>query len=562
VTNSGKDSKDNQVTWRGVALLAGSAILLSVIQAPVNMHLLAWVALVPFICAVASDMPARRLLIWSYVISIVYWLANTSWLMNVTAGGWLAMAPYFALYWPATAFALRLANYRGVPLWLSVPILITGAEALQGWVFTGFPWRFLAHSQYANPRIIQIADIFGAAGVTFLVAFVNGLVAAVVIDVKNRRSFAPKDLGRLTAALAVVAAAMAYGNYRIGESSQTISLGPVVAAVQPNVPQRVKESGKAGQAILDDMLKDSEQALSAHPALIVWPETMVMAYLNQDLLSCLPQDHEMRRFNKAIEDFSARGVYVLAGAPAAMPVIRDGSLAPGDKFNSAFLYLPDGKQSPLRYDKMHLVPFGEFVPFRRSIPPLYRLLMRLTPYDYEYTLTPGESLTRFPIRAMDRDFHFGVLICYEDTTPEVARNLVYAKDGTKAIDWLVNISNDGWFVRETSKGVVPTAELSQHTAICVFRAVENRVSIVRSVNTGISTMIDPVGRIRNNPQAGTLSPRTFDRQGVSGWFADRITIDSRRSFFGSHGRWLDFCCGIAFTASIILPVLTFLRRKR
>jgi apolipoprotein N-acyltransferase len=162
---------------------------------------------------------------------------------------------------------------------------------------------------------------------------------------------------------------------------------------------------------------------------------------------------------------------------------------------------------------------------------------------------------------MDRTFRFGVLICYEDTTAEVARKLVYGKNG-KELDWLVNISNDGWFTRETSSGAVATAELSQHAAICVFRAVENRVSIVRSVNTGISTIVDPAGRIRNDPPAGTLPKNTFDRQAVSGWFADRTIVDSRSSFFGAHGRWLDFCCGIAFAASIILPVLAFLRKKR
>jgi apolipoprotein N-acyltransferase len=220
-----------------------------------------------------------------------------------------------------------------------------------------------------------------------------------------------------------------------------------------------------------------------------------------------------------------------------------------------------GKQSPLRYDKMHLVPFGEFVPFRRSVPPLYRLLMWFTPYEYEYTLTAGENPTRFDLQAMDRTLRFGVLICYEDTTPEVARKLVYGSNG-KTVDFLVNISNDGWFTRETPTGPVATAELSQHTAICVFRAVENRVSIVRSVNTGISTVIDPSGRICSNPAAGTLPVNTFDRQAVSGWFAQHVPLDSRSSFFGAHGRWLDFCCGIAFAGSIILPILAFLRRKR
>jgi apolipoprotein N-acyltransferase len=542
---------------------AASAVMLTVISAPTNMSLFAWVALVPLILVVCGPAPAKPLLVWSYVIGIIYWLGNMYWLMHVTLPGWLMMAPYFALYWPAIVFSLRLCNYRKVPLWLSVPVIFTGAEAIQGWAFTGMSWRFLAHSQYANPRIIQIADIFGAAGVSFLIALVNALVASAILDMRRQKRFTPAHLARLTVALATVAAALAYGNFRISESGNCMSLGPTVAAIQTNVPQSVKESGKAGEAILEDLLRDSERALAAHPSLIVWPETMVTAYLNADLLACVSEDSEIRKYDKAIGSFSSRGVYVLAGAPAATPVIQGDSITTGDKFNSAFLYLPDGKQSPLRYDKMHLVPFGEYVPFRYSIPPLYRLLMWFTPYDYEYSLSRGTSPTRFEMQAMDRSFRFGVLICYEDTTPEVARKLVYAKDGTKALDWLVNISNDGWFVRETASGVVPTTELPQHAAVCVFRAVENRVSILRSVNTGISTLIDPAGRIRNNILAGSLPQNTFDRQGVSGWFADRITIDSRRTFFGTHGRWLDFCCGLAFALSIMGPIsMLFLQRRR
>jgi apolipoprotein N-acyltransferase len=541
---------------------AASAILLTMISAPTNLAIFAWVSLVPFILAVSSSMPARSLLIWSYVAGIFYWLVNTYFLMHVTFAGWLAMAPYLALYWPALVFSLRLCNYRKVPLWLSAGVLFTGAEALQGWVFTGFSWRFLAHSQYANIRLIQIADIFGAAGVSFLIALVNGLAATIIIDCYKRKVFTLANLWRLTAILAVIAVALAYGNHRINESGGRILPGPTIAAIQTNVPQSVKESGKAGQAIFDDLLKDSESALAARPALIVWPETMVTGFLNPKILACLSQESESRQFHKALQNFAARGTYLLVGAPAATPVIRDGQIALGDKFNSAFLYQPDGTQFSEHYSKMHLVPFGEYVPFRRTIPPLYNLLMRLTPYDYEYTLTSGTSLTRFKLQAMDRSFRFGVLICYEDTTPEVARSLVYGGGG-KNLDWLVNISNDGWFVQETPKGIIPSVELAQHTAICVFRAVENRVSIVRSVNTGISTIIDSMGRIGNDPMAGSLPHNTFDRQGVSGWFAAPIMIDSRSTFFGAHGRWLDFYCAIAFAASIIVPVLgILLLRKR
>lgn len=550
----------------GVAAIAlslgAAAILLTVIQAPFNMSFLAWVAIVPFIIVVSSSVRAGPLFVWAYIVGLVYWLANIYWVMNVTAPGWISLSLYLALYWPVTAFALRLCNYRKVPLWASVPVLFTGAEALQGWVFTGFAWRFLAHSQYANPRIIQIADIFGAAGVSFLIALVNALVASVIITSPARRASLRTNLGRLAAAVSLVAAALVYGHYRVNETGRCVEPGPMVAAVQSNVPQSVKESGKAADLIFADLLSDSNEAMAASPALIVWPETMVMAYLNPDLLAWLPQDSPERQFDAELRRFASRGAYLLAGASAASPQIRGNDVVIGDRFNSAFLYTPDGRQSPARYDKMHLVPFGEYVPFRHSIPWLYRLLMRLTPYDYEYTLTAGTSPTRFEIRSAGGAFGFGVLICYEDTTPEVARRLVYDPDGSKQLDWLVNISNDGWFVRETREDILPTTELSQHTAICVFRAVENRVSILRSVNTGISTLIDSAGQIRNDPVAGSLPVGSFERQAVSGWFADRIGIDPRHTFFGAHGRWLNLCCALAFVASIMAPLAVALVAKR
>ncbi|HSV26454.1 MAG TPA: apolipoprotein N-acyltransferase, partial [Sedimentisphaerales bacterium] len=425
------ESADRKNCVSTVLLLVVSGVLLSVIQAPADAWFLAWVAVVPFIMASVGGASTKRLLLSAYVVGAVYWIVNTYWLIHVTLGGWLGLGLYLGLYWPVMAYALNRCSLRKIPLWLSVPVIFTGAEAFQGWVFTGFAWRYLAHSQYMNPRMIQIADIFGAAGVSFLIAMVNGFAADILTRVLMTRRFSPGSLVRLIAALALVGAAAAYGTFRINESDQYIKPGPVVAAVQTNVLQRVKDSGVAGHAILDEMLRYSREAAQANPALIVWPETMVTGYLNPELLAHLPQDHEMRQFDRAIRDFAGEGHYVLVGALAATPAIENGHIVADEKFNSAFLYLPDGTQSPLRYDKMHLVPFGEFVPFRQSIPWLYRLLLRLTPHDYEYNLTPGVSPTHFEIRAMDRTYRFGVIICYEGTVPQIARSLVYGQDGHK-----------------------------------------------------------------------------------------------------------------------------------
>jgi apolipoprotein N-acyltransferase len=165
-----------------------------------------------------------------------------------------------------------------------------------------------------------------------------------------------------------------------------------------------------------------------------------------------------------------------------------------------------------------------------------------------------------------RVFRFGTIICYEDTIPLIARKSAVDGKGRKRIDWLVNISNDGWFVifDDRSGKVIPSAELAQHAAICAFRAVENRLAIVRSVNTGISCMIDSAGRIHDGYMAAShdFPARAMDRQGMAGWFVDRIPIDRRVTLFSKYGQWLDFCCTGCTVLLIIGPFAARLFRAK
>jgi len=132
----------------------------------------------------------------------------------------------------------------------------------------------------------------------------------------------------------------------------------------------------------------------------------------------------------------------------------------------------------------------------------------------------------------------------------------------------VNISNDGWFVRfkdgEVRHGgqVLPSTELAQHAAICAFRAVENRLAVVRSVNTGISCLIDSSGRIKNGFLDGTLPPNAMARKGMAGWFLDRIPVDKRTTFFSKYGEWLGFCCEVCLILLIIVPLSERIFRSR
>jgi apolipoprotein N-acyltransferase len=533
-----------------------SAVLLSVIYEPFGLWPLAWIAWVPFMLVCGDRVSTKRLLLSAYIVGLAYWIYNLHWLYLVTFAGYIAFAFFQALYWPAMAYCVRTVRRKRWPLFVFAPLLFVGAEAIQGYLFTGFGWYYLAHSQYKLLGLIQICDIFGVLGVSVLVAMVNGLVGdwILLIGRKQRR------IGRLapprfcfiaTIVIAVLlTGAWWYGHYRLSQTPAYLTEGPLVGSVQPNVPSNEKEQIENGPKILSDLIADSNSCVEAGAKLVVWPETMVLAAMNPEYLSYCDPLSDPVQFQKKILAFCKGRCYVLFGATSVGFGYVDGTYDITDQYNSAFLYRPDGEPDPKRYDKMHLVPFGEYIPFKKSAPWIYKTILFLSPYDYDYNLTAGRSHTVFEINVNDQTYRFCVLICYEDTDPTLTRRHVLDKNGNKRCDWLVNISNDGWYVRFKNEKVLPMAELGQRTAISVFRCVENRVSIVRSVNTGISCLIEPTGAIRNDYTAGNLPKEAMARQGVAGWFVDTVPIDSRITVFSRYGRWLDIMLGTFFVLNL------------
>ena len=567
------------VLFCGLAFVT-TAVLLTVIQPPIGFSWLAWVAWVPFILVCSSAVDGepvesmkfirrggfRRLALIAYLVSLCYWLGNLYWIAPVTIVGWLAFCLYTVVLWPMLAFGLRYCRLKRIPLVLAVPVLVVGAERLQGLFLGGFFWRFLAHSQYTNITLIQIADIFGAAGVSFLIAMVNGLVAELILDARCWKSiFKISNLLRITLVCAVLITAVMYGRWRVGQSQETVKAGPLVGSLQSNIPQSVKRTFQESDRLFAELMEKSNSAAAAGAELIIWPETMVQAVLDPTVLRLLDASHSYRVFDKALSEHAKDTAFVLVGAYGGRPEIEeDMSIELIQRYNSAFLYKSDGRQSDKRYSKIHLVPFGEFIPFRKKFPALFNLLMKFTPYNYDYTLDAGSEYTVFEmtgkttqnlkLKTQNCGYRFSVMICYEDTVPVIARRFALDSSGVKRLDWLVNISNDGWFVRFIDDKVSASEELVQHMAVCVFRAVENRLSVVRSVNTGISCLIDSVGRVRNGFEAGDLPAQAEQRRAVAGWFVDRVPIDKRTTFFSRHGQWLDFCCAVGFVLVIIVPL--------
>ncbi len=611
-----------------LSLFVFSAILLTLIQAPIGWSFLAWVALVPFALACSPVVRPRRFALLAFVVGYLYWLGNVYWIVPITKIGWLAMSLYLAVFWVLPALAVRFARAKGFPLFVALPILVAGWERLQGFPMGGFYWRFLGHSQYQNLAMIQIADILGAAGVSFVVAMVNGLIADLVLfiasrvpgrqlwtgfldSIRNPQSAIRNQngpsgrtmiVGSAATILAVVSTVV-YGHWRLGQAERCVTEGPLVASLQSNVPISVKRSFKASEDIFEELMAKSRAAASAGADLIVWPETMVQGYLQPELWSQLNrEDWEVdKAFHQALGRHAKDTAHLLVGAYGG-ELLRDprGGFYLG-KYNSAYCYRPDGSKDPGRYDKIHLVLFGEYIPFKKWFPWLFERLKVFLPkgWNPNYSLEHGTRYTIFEMaaptggrrtedgrqKATDgtpssnpqsairnpqsgsvAPYHFAVIICYEDTIPYVGRNFALDPQGHKRVDWLVNISNDGWFVRfqEEPARVIPSTELPQHAAICAFRAVENRLPIVRSVNTGISCLIESTGRIREGYLAASDNfPRqTMDRTAMTGWFLDRLPIDKRVTFYSRHGEWFADGCAALFTAALVWPLGTRLVRRR
>ncbi|NIP28908.1 MAG: apolipoprotein N-acyltransferase [Phycisphaerae bacterium] len=558
-----------------------SAAMLTVIQAPISLSPLAWISLVPFILACSPDSKPKSLALGAYLISLCYWLANIYWIAPITLMGWTSLSLYTALSWPILALCLRYCRIKKIPLFLAAPILFVGAERLRGCFFGGFFWRFLAHSQYTNITIIQIADIFGAAGVSFLIAMVNGLLSDLIIAARQKQLFKLKLFLKTAFVAIALLATILYGRWRINQSEKCVTDGPLIASLQSNVPQMIKREAlrgepniaeKTSEEIFDELMQKSRAGIEEGADLVIWPETMVQATLNDEVLVFFGPNSQPVLFDKALSGHAANNAFLLIGAYSGRIEFRGNEPVWAARYNSAFLYRPDGSKYPKQYSKMHLVLFGEVLPFRKSSPFLFNILMKFNPYGYDHSLDAGTEYTVYEMTApvkkttpdtQSRPYKFSVIICYEATIPDLVRKFALDSNGQKKIDWLINISNDGWFVRFKGEKVLPSTELSQHMAICVFRSVENRLSIVRSVNTGISCIIDTLGSVKNGFLAGTLPEKAIQRTGVDGWFLDKLPIDKRETFFSKYGQWLDFCCALCLVLFIIVtPLAGFVRNKK
>ncbi|MEN6387220.1 MAG: apolipoprotein N-acyltransferase [Phycisphaerales bacterium] len=555
--------------------------MLSLIQLPYNLSFLAWIAYVPFVLAALSNSKAKSIIIFSYLVSIIYWMLNLYWLVPITFVGWFVLCLYLAVYWPVIAISLRFCNSKKIPFWFALPILIVGEETLRGFLFG---WRFLAHSQFSNISLIQIADTFGTSGISFIIAMVNGLICDFILNRREiiklpsviasglsvvalakteaKQSQSLKFITGLTITALALIGSLFYGHYRINQTPQFTIPGPNISIVQSNIPVIAGQDTEPFETMFLNQLALSRYAfVESQPALIIWPETMVETVLAKNYLRLIGDGYASKVINAALCRHANEGTNILVGAFYADTEIVANRIKFKTKYNTAFLYEPNEQYSTQHYNKIYLVPFGEYIPLKKTFPFLYKFLLSMTPYDFDYTLDPGTEYTNFKINIGQKQYTFAASICYEDSVPAICKNLVY-DSGSKKADWLVNISNDGWFVKKIPAGCKVTSELKQHMAICVFRAIENRVPVVRCANTGISCMIDSLGNIKDNYLAGTLNQKAFERTAQSGWLTDSVKIDKRSAPFSKYPPFLALTCAICLILSALMSIYTFIRNKK
>ncbi len=498
---------------------------------------LAWVALVPLLLAVGTA-PPRRAWRLGLLAGLSFWLLTLRWLLRLTvtspaptvvvAIGWFALSAYCAMYtglFSVTASWLRrVATEEGLTgrlvLLCGWPVAWVGFEYIRSNLFQGFAWNALGVSQFRNPALIQTADSWGVYGVSVLVALGNAALALTL------RRYWPWRPGRpyrphveLFVAMMAVAIALQAGIMRLRSLPEPGAvLG--VGVVQPAIPQEQKWTESQADFILTRLEELSRQLLEARPRpeLIVWPETATPDCLRAPGPSA-----------QLVSRLAANGVPLLIGTMDMVSI----NPQEWESFNASFLVGPEG---PLgRYDKQHLVPFGEYIPLDNRI----KWLRRLAPLGW--SCTPGKRPTVFRVSRTS----FSVLICFEDTVASLARRFV--KEGARL---LVNQTNDAWFDE--------TAAPVQHLSHSVFRAVENRVPLVRCANTGISCWIDPAGRIHEATVNGAGRP-PLPMAAV--WWIPTPPDGQRLSPYTRRGDWMlgRPCAGAAVLGFLL--ALAQARRK-
>ena len=478
-----------------------------------DLYPVAWIALIPLFVFMerrpfASGFAAGM----AFFAPVLYWL-------NIVMTSYGGLQPIFSLL--AYLFLLvYLSLYFGLATWLScslklkfkLPFLLTmpflwiALEYLRGCLLTGFPWALLGYSQQNFSAAIQSADVTGVYGVSFLLISVNCALAWIIRDPQKKWSW----IGAVAVILMTVTH-VGYGFWRNSQPLDVRSDSLRISLIQGNIDQAQKWVPENRQATIDKYQKLSKQALSDPVDLLIWPEAATPFFLQDETDAA----QQVRNLPRQME------TPLLLGSPAYQR-LNDGRYR---YFNSAFL-LQTGQQEVERSDKIHLVPFGEYVPLGQLLTFINKLVVGVGDFS------PG----RVKPLLLDDD-PIGALICYEVIFPGLARD--YVRKGSRL---LVNLTNDAWFGHSSAP--------YQHLAMSRFRSIENRIWLARAANTGISAFISPSGRVVS---AGPIFQSLH--------LTETVGLGAGKTFYTRFGDLFAFVCLAISGFFSVLLILQRLRRR-
>jgi len=497
-----------------LAISSGTMVALSFPNS--GLSFLAWIALLPLLTALeGTDLrTAFRLGFTCGLVAyagILYWInvvityyGNLPWAASIPL--YLTLVAWLGLFYGLATLVSRAGEQIGIKSAFSLPVAWVAGDLLRSFLMTGSPWAMLGHSQYRTLPLIQIADICGVFGLTLLIVLANVVLYRALRAVSG--AGVPYPVKSALVLLVLFIATLFYGFNRLN-SPETATTPLRIALIQGNIPQDVKWSPSFQEKTIAVYERLTREAAKGGVDLVVWPESAVPFFFQDKT----PQAERIRNLARELS------TSMIIGSPASE--LRSGKQV---YLNSAFMISPSGEVTG-RSDKLHLVPFGEYVPLGRYFPFVGKLVVGIGDF------VPG--LRAVPLQAGSTKI--GTLICAEAVFPELAR--AYVNNGARI---LANITNDAWFGRSSAP--------YQHLSIAAFRAVETRTPLVRAANTGVTAIVDQNGHI--NTMTGLFT---------EGFRIGEVRPGSGNSIYlkiGDAGAWL---C-VFLTAGIV--GLTVVRLKR
>jgi apolipoprotein N-acyltransferase len=511
-----------------------SALLLVLSLPTFDIGWLAWFGLVPLLVAISGRSPAYGFLSF-FIYGFLFFSGVCSWLYEVATFRIVHHAiimTYLGLYFGFFGLTFNFISKRwgAAPAHLTAPFVWVSIEYIRSNMsFLALPWGLLAHTQYQHPSIMQISSITGAYGLSFLVFMVNSTLAALTLMFLARSRLRNKQPGdkqpsrrgvfsMVLATLAFTGMILLHGHIALSKPIAGKKLK--LSVLQGNIEQDKKWNPKYKKYIMQTYADLSKEAADDRPDLIIWPEAATPRYV-------LKNPSLLKQIKSIIGE--AKTSFLIGSAEYSKSITKK----PSNRVkigNTALFFSPTGKVLGT-YLKIHLVPFGEYVPYADIIPwPDFIAVQGNTSWDL-----PGEEHTIFELNG-DK---FGAVICWESIFPGLFRKFV--KNGA---GFMINITNEGWFRHK-----IP----HQYVAMNVFRAVENRIFLVRAANTGVSCFIDPHGRI-----TGRIEKEGKDTY-VRGYLTQEITVSKERTFYTEYGDVFIYFC---LLASCLIVAMSFFKPRR